>query len=162
MNEVLKTDNQVAIRAFVEKVRKEISAISSGTSTITSKAIHLEKGTCPTLAVLDRFEKNPTSKGLKQLVEISKQDFGHLVNKAFEDWSRPLVSALHEAEPLPVHIKSFKDKVRDSIFDIFKVYRVALDGKQASDLTRAANQFADTIEKEMNLRIARLKTEKDG
>lgn len=76
----------VDITEKLKAVRKEISNIRQGTSTLRKGAMQFPKGEAPILAALKTLEANPTSRNaLWNMIAIAKQDLGVSVMRFLVD-----------------------------------------------------------------------------
>lgn len=81
----LKFPSKTAFTKAIKAIRKEINLIQIGQSEHSHYAIQLKDGRCPAIASLERFAERPTEEGMKQLLELSEQDFGLRVRRYFEE-----------------------------------------------------------------------------
>jgi hypothetical protein len=71
------------MKELMQRMRTIVKQLECGESPLSSRAIHLVKGTCPALSALNAFSKFPTEHSIKQLLQTAEQDFGWRVAKEF-------------------------------------------------------------------------------
>jgi len=150
------TEDKARIRTFINNVRQEVANIQSGEGKWRpGPGLHFEVGkSVPIFATLNRFEEQHTKKTYDAFIAQASQDLGKSTGEGFAVWGQGLFTAVTK-EGTEVKVdRAFAVKLKDCMYDCFRVARIPLEPKQIEALELATARMAVVFQTEIHKEMA--------